>query len=106
MQNNDVQKFMCACDWLILPSRAEVFPIVLLEALANGLPILATDVGCTSNIVNSNNGILVQSTPEHLSNGILRAFNVCNKAIKAITLPNKYSLVNFAIRMEDIYKLI
>lgn len=44
----------------ILPSRHETFGVVYAEALACGKPIIATRCGGPEDIVNNNNGILVQ----------------------------------------------
>lgn len=46
-------------DFFVLPSNYETGGIVLLEALACGLPVVATKVGALPEIVNENNGILV-----------------------------------------------
>jgi colanic acid/amylovoran biosynthesis glycosyltransferase len=44
-----------------LPSNEEVFPTVLMEAMATGLPIVATSVGAVSELViNNQHGFLVQ----------------------------------------------
>ena len=47
-------------DVLICPSYSEGFPNAILEAMACGLAIVATDVGAVSKLVNNNNGWLIK----------------------------------------------
>lgn len=47
-------------DVLVCPSISEGMPNVILEAMARGLAILATDVGATSALVDSENGWLIE----------------------------------------------
>jgi len=49
-----------SCDVLICPSSSEGMPNVILEAMANGLCVLATDVGATSLLVNEKTGWLIE----------------------------------------------
>jgi glycosyltransferase involved in cell wall biosynthesis len=47
----DVDALLAGCDLLAHPSLDEAFPTVLLEAMAAGLPVVATDVGGIPEIV-------------------------------------------------------
>ena len=54
-------------DVLICPSFSEGMPNVIMEAMARGLALIATDVGATSLLVSEENGILFKSpTPESI----------------------------------------
>ncbi|MGA7730886.1 MAG: glycosyltransferase, partial [Chloroflexia bacterium] len=56
----DVPRLLGAMDLFVLPSLHEALPIVLLEAMAVGLPLVATRVGGVPEIVEHNiNGLLV-----------------------------------------------
>ena len=48
-----------ACDALILPTRFEGMPTVVLEAMAQGKPVIVSDVGATAELVNMHNGYLL-----------------------------------------------
>ena len=57
---SDVAELLAAADGYLLTSSSEALPLVLLEASAAGLPIVSTDVGGTSEIVQEGrSGLLV-----------------------------------------------
>ena len=57
---NDVRPFIEAAQVIVLPSYREGLPRVLLEGMALGRPLIATDVaGCRSLIQNQKNGLLI-----------------------------------------------
>jgi len=54
-----VAEWICASDVLTLPSWSEGYPNVVVEAVACGRPVVATDVGGTREILNASNGVLI-----------------------------------------------
>ena len=57
---NDTQALYSAADALVLPSRSEGLPMVVLEAMTAGLPVVATRVGGVPGAVGEC-GLLVES---------------------------------------------
>lgn len=49
--SNDVAGFLAGLDVFVLPSNFEALPLSLLEAIASGLPVVATRVGAVPQIV-------------------------------------------------------
>jgi teichuronic acid biosynthesis glycosyltransferase TuaC len=59
MQPREIAEWIGAADLLCLPSYSEGYPNVVVEALASGRPVVATDVGGIPEIINIHNGRLV-----------------------------------------------
>ncbi len=55
----EVAEFMRRASFLVLPSFEENLPCVIVEALASGLPVVASDVGGVSEMVDRRTGSLV-----------------------------------------------
>lgn len=55
-----IKSLLSQNDVLVCPSWSEGFPNVILEAMASGLAIIATDVGAVSAMVSNNNGWLIE----------------------------------------------
>ena len=56
----DVPALLAGCDVFCLPSSAEGLPLVVLEAMAHGRPVVATPAGGTAElVVDGETGILV-----------------------------------------------
>ena len=59
-------------DFLVLPSIVEGMPNTVLEGMASGLPILATQIPGSEELVDDSNGILVEpSSPGALADGLI-----------------------------------
>jgi glycosyltransferase involved in cell wall biosynthesis len=76
LKRDEVAEMMRTADVLVLPSLWENLPCVLLEAMSSGLPVVATRVGGTAEIVDSSAGHLVEPSSETaLVDGILHVIN-------------------------------
>ena len=56
----DMKAFLCAVDAFVMPSRSEGLPLALLEALAAGLPCVASRVGGIPEVLAPGGGIMVE----------------------------------------------
>lgn len=71
---NDIPDLLGALDLFVLPSLEETFPLSILEAMAAGVPVVATSVGGVSECIESEvNGLLVPpARPDALAGAIVR----------------------------------
>ncbi len=69
-QRFDVPQLLCCCDLYVCPSYRESFGLAILEAMASGLAVIATDTPAVGSLIKHNRtGLLVQ--PDHLARAIL-----------------------------------
>ena len=69
---NDIADFYSKLDIFVLPSRYETFGIVLIEAMACGIPVIATKCGGPEDIVTPTSGILIpKDNAEELKRAII-----------------------------------
>ena len=68
----------------VIPSRREPFGIVVLEAIASGRPVLATNVGGVPEILKKEFGLLVEPNVEDLAKGLKELLNEFKSPSKKI----------------------
>jgi glycosyltransferase involved in cell wall biosynthesis len=72
LEGDDLVKALAESNFLVLFSNYENMPVVIPEAFACGIPVLATRVGGIPEIVNDTNGMLVEPADEE---ALLEALN-------------------------------
>jgi glycosyltransferase involved in cell wall biosynthesis len=71
-RRSDVHDILDTADLVVLPSYSEGMPNAVLEAMAHGIPVVASDVGGVRSLLGSGAGIVVAPGDEHALAGALQ----------------------------------
>ena len=84
----DIPELLKLFDIYVLPSLWEGMPMVLLEAMAAGCPVVATDVGGVSKVItDGENGLLAApEDPQQLVDGVIKLLS--NSDLRQLFIEN------------------
>ncbi len=109
VDHKDIPLYLNQVNLLVMPSLSEGLPNIALEAMACGVPLLATHVGGLSDlIIEGKTGFHLENTsPETIARSVLRIIDdpdLDNLAIEARKLiESQYSLEASSIRYKDVF---
>ena len=108
---NDLPDLLSGADSVLMPSLKEGFPRTAIEAMAAGKPIIATNVGGTSEaIIDGETGILIPAKNiEVMTSTLLRLVNDKDLQLKLGEAgrqrsTNNYSVNNYVTRLDELYR--
>lgn len=109
----DIQDILSASDLIVLPSLNEGFGLVLVEAAAAGVPVIATNVGGIPEVIEDNKtGILVPPADSHALAGamlkILKDESLAKRLAEAAKkmVHEKFNIERMFEEIENIYEKI
>ena len=110
---SDVARMLAASDLFVLPSHTEALPTVLIEAMAAGLPVVATDVGGVPEMVERGSSALL--VPPHRPDLLAEAVGrVLSSPLQAAAMgkaggriaAERFDIIRQAKRLVDEYRLL
>lgn len=107
--NNNIPKYLADADCFCLPSLKEGFGIVILEAMAAGLPVVATKIGGILDLIEDNKtGLLVEpKNSEEISQAVFKIYSQPDFAQKLVQNAKinleRYNWQNIVQRVYEIY---
>src|SRR5437667_5274432 len=103
---SDIQALLASMDVSVVPSRSESLSNVILESMAAGVPVVATDVGGNRELLENERGLLVPPcNPEALAAGLRQMLLNHNLRVKLAAKARQYAEKNFTLkRMQTCYE--
>lgn len=110
ISHQHVTEKMRRANCFILFSDYESFSCVLLESLASGTPVIATNVGAIPEMIQKNQGIIIEKSEDELFEAIKKMLEGRFQADSSENLhqyvAEKFSIKRIAQMFDDVYKRI
>lgn len=109
VSDEDLPLYYNTADFFVLPSKSgEGLPLVALEAMSCGLPVIATNVGGTSEVMNEDYGKIVPpNSPDSLAEAILefsrKDLSALRKGLR-VMIEQRYSWDTNVEKLGEIYE--
>jgi phosphatidylinositol alpha-mannosyltransferase len=110
VRQSELPRYYKSADFCVFPSRLESFGIVVLEAMASGIPIVASDIETfTERLTEGITALFFrQNNPEDLSKVILKLASDSNLrtrlSINALEVVQTYDWSNIALKYLELYQ--
>jgi len=108
--SNAVQNYYGAADLFVFSSKTETQGLVLVEAMAAGIPVVAVDSAGVKDVVDGKNGVLTKESLSEFSEKIIKLLE--NDALRkemsqnARKTASRYSIQKMSKRMLKVYKSV
>lgn len=114
VHDRELTELYKTCHIFILPTLYEGMPTAVMEAMSYGMPVIVTDVGATSELVDADNGFLIKAADKSaLADAIKKMMNMSNTQLQQMALASlkkikdKYTWTAVAQQhIELFYKLL
>lgn len=107
LNREEVSRYMKQSDCFVLASNSETFGVVYIEAIASGLPVIATKCGGPEDFVNEKNGILIPlDDKDALIDAMIKIYNKRNdfdRQLMSEEIKNNFSGNIIAKEIEQLY---
>jgi glycosyltransferase involved in cell wall biosynthesis len=108
LKNIEVAYQLQQSNCMVMFSKTENFPCVIVESLCCGVPVITSNVGGAAEAINESNGIVVQSEDElsllSAFQNIMTNYSLYNPEQIAFEAAKLYSGSNIANKFIDIYQ--